>query len=95
MYLEANLNAKQESDAIEINRNLMLDGNQVFVVKDNVLDIIEVQPVYFSDSKVVLKGIPNGTVLLSKPVPGAYAGMSVKPFTEASKASANNSKSDK
>lgn len=95
MYLEANLNAKQESDAIEINRNLMLDGNQVFVVKDNVLDIIEVQPVYFSDSKVVLKGIPNGTVLLSKPVPGAYAGMSVKPFTETSKASANNSKSDK
>ncbi|WP_431159308.1 efflux RND transporter periplasmic adaptor subunit [Winogradskyella poriferorum] len=95
MYLEANLNAKQESDAIEINRNLMLDGNQVFVVKDNVLDIIEVQPVYFSDSKVVLKGIPNGTVLLSKPVPGAYAGMSVKPFTETSKASAKNSKSDK
>jgi len=95
MYLEANLNAKQESDAIEINRNLMLDGNQVFVVKDNVLDIIEVQPVYFSDSKVVLKGIPNGTVLLSKPVAGAYAGMSVKPFTEASKTSANISKSDK
>ena len=82
MYLEANLNAKQEPDAIEVNRNLMLDGEQVFVVRDSILDIIDVQPIYFSDTKVVLKGIPDGTVILAKPVPGAYAGMLVKPFTE-------------
>jgi multidrug efflux pump subunit AcrA (membrane-fusion protein) len=80
MYLEAQLNAKEETDAIEINRNLLLDGAQVFVVRDSVLDIIDVEPVYFSDSKVVVKSIPNGTVLLSKPVPGAYAGMLVKPY---------------
>ncbi|WP_282041020.1 efflux RND transporter periplasmic adaptor subunit [Winogradskyella flava] len=81
MYLEANLNAKEESDAIEINRNLMLDGDQIFVVRDSILDIIDVNPVYFSDAKVVLKDIPNGTIILSKPVPGAYAGMKVKPYT--------------
>jgi multidrug efflux pump subunit AcrA (membrane-fusion protein) len=80
MYLEAQLNAKKETDAIEINRNLMLDGEQVFVVRDSVLDVIDVEPVYFSDTKVVVKSIPNGTVLLSKPVPGAYAGMLVKPY---------------
>ena len=80
MYLEANLNAKEESNAIEINRSLMLDGEQVFVVRDSILDIIDVKPVYFSDTKVVLKDIPNGTVILSKPIPGAYAGMLVKPF---------------
>lgn len=85
MYLEANLNAKQEENAIEINRNLMLDGEQVFVVRDSVLDVIDVKPVYFSDTKVVLKNVPNGTVLLSKPVPGAYAGMLVKAFETKSK----------
>lgn len=82
MYLEANLNAKKESDAIEVNRNLMLDGDQIFVVRDSILDIIDVNPVYFSDTKVVLKDIPNGTIILSKPVPGAYAGMKVKPFSD-------------
>lgn len=78
MYLEANLNAKNEYNAIEINRGLLLDEQQIFVVRDSVLDIIDVLPVYFSDSKVVLKNIPDGTVILSKPVPGAYAGMLVK-----------------
>jgi len=81
MYLEANLNAKKESNAIEINRNLMQDGDQIFVVRDSILDIIDVNPVYFSDAKVVLKDVPEGTVILAKPVPGAYAGMKVKPYS--------------
>ena len=80
MYLEANLNAKKETNAIEINRSLLVNGNQVFIVRDSILDIIDVLPIYFSNSKVVLKNIPDGTVILSKPVPGAYAGMLVKPL---------------
>lgn len=83
MYLEANLNAKKEANAIEVNRNLMLDGDQIFIVRDSLLDIIDVSPVYYSDAKVVLKDVPDGTVILSKPVPGAYAGMKVKPMTSA------------
>ena len=84
MYLEANLNAKEEQDAIEVNRSLVQDGNQIFVVRDSLLDLIDVNPVYFSDTKVVLKNVPNGTVIVSKPIPGAYAGMAVKPFVEKS-----------
>lgn len=80
MYLEANLNAKNEENAIEINRNLMLDGEQIFVLRDSILDIIDVKPVYFSDTKVVLKNIPEGTIIVEKPIPGAYAGMHVRPF---------------
>ncbi|QRM89313.1 HlyD family efflux transporter periplasmic adaptor subunit [Lacinutrix sp. WUR7] len=84
MYLEANLNAKQESDAIEIDRNLLLESQQIFVVKDSLLDVIDVKPVYFSDTKVVLKEVPNGTIILKKSVPGAYTGMLVKAFEEKS-----------
>ncbi|WP_299129841.1 HlyD family efflux transporter periplasmic adaptor subunit [uncultured Winogradskyella sp.] len=84
MYLEANLNAKQEENAIEVNRSLVQDGDQIFVVRDSILDLIDVKPVYFSDTKVVLKNIPDGTVMVSKPIPGAYAGMAVKPFKEIS-----------
>ncbi|SDE91691.1 Multidrug efflux pump subunit AcrA (membrane-fusion protein) [Cellulophaga baltica] len=78
MYLEAKLDAKKEENAIEINRGLLLESDQIFVVRDSILDLIEVKPVYFSDKKVVLKEVPDGTVIVSKPVVGAYAGMLVK-----------------
>ena len=82
IYLEAYLNAKEEQDAIEIDRNLLLKTNEIFIVRDSLLDVIPVKPVYFSDTKVVLKDVPNGTVILKKPVPAAYAGMLVKPFVK-------------
>lgn len=80
MYLEANLNAKKEKNAIEVNRGLLLDENKIFIVRDSVLDMINVRPVYFSNTKVVLKDIPDGTIILSSPFPGAYVGMMVKPL---------------
>ena len=80
MYLEANLNAKKEKNAIEVNRGLLLDENKIFIVRDSVLDMINVRPVYFSNTKVVLKDIPDGTIILSSPFPGAYVGMIVKPL---------------
>ncbi len=75
MYLEASLDAKKEENAIEIDRSLLQEGNQVFVVRDSILDIIEVNPVFFSDKKVVVKGVPDQTIMVAKSVPGAYAGM--------------------
>lgn len=82
MYLEANLDAKTEENAIEIDRNLLLEGDEIFVVRDSVLDVISVNPVYFSNKTVVLKNVPNGTTIMSKPLIGAYTGMAVKEFTD-------------
>ena len=82
MYLEAGLNAKEEAEAIEVNRGLLLESEQIFVVRDSVLDLLDVKPVYFSDKKVVLKEVPDGTVMVAKPVVGAYVGMLVKVYGE-------------
>ena len=82
MYLEANLNAKSIENAIEIDRNLLTDNQEIFVIKDSLLDVMPAKPIHFSDTKVVLKDVPNGTVILKRPVPGAYAGMLVQPFIE-------------
>ncbi|MGJ5642718.1 efflux RND transporter periplasmic adaptor subunit [Formosa sp. S-31] len=82
MYLEARLNARNEENAIEIDRNLLLDDNQIFVVRDSLLDVIPVKPIHFSDTKVVLKNVPDGSVIISRPVPGAFAGMLVKVFQD-------------
>jgi multidrug efflux pump subunit AcrA (membrane-fusion protein) len=82
MYLEARLDAKQEEDAIEVDRNLLLEGDRIFVVRDTILDLIDVTPVYFSEKSVVLKEVPNGTVIMSKPLLGAYTGMAVKVYQD-------------
>ena len=78
MYLEANLVAKQEKDAYEMPRKLLVNNESVYVLKDSVLDLVKVNPVYFKENSVVIKGLENGTEVLAKNVPGAYAGMIVK-----------------
>jgi multidrug efflux pump subunit AcrA (membrane-fusion protein) len=82
MYLEASLNARQEADAIEIDRGLLLENDRIFVVRDSILDLIDVTPVYFTDRSVVLKDVPDGATIVSRPIVGAYAGMLVKVFEE-------------
>lgn len=78
MYLEAQLDAKEEENAIEIPRELLVERSKVFVVKDSVLNLMEINPVYFTNNTVVIKGLENGTKILSANVPGAYSGMLVK-----------------
>jgi len=78
IFLEADLKAKTVSNAIEISRKLLVNENQLFVINDTVLNLIEINPIYLSAEKAVIKGIENGTQLLSKPVPSAYKGMKVK-----------------
>ncbi|MEM8508019.1 MAG: HlyD family efflux transporter periplasmic adaptor subunit [Bacteroidota bacterium] len=79
-YLEASLNAKEETNAVEISRSLLTEDYQIFVVRDSILDLIPVNPVYFTDRKVVVKDVPNGETILAKPLVGAYAGMLVKVY---------------
>jgi len=56
----------------------LLDNSQIYVVRDSILDVINVSPIYFTDKKVVLKDVPDGETIVSRPVVGAYAGMLVK-----------------
>ena len=87
MFLEAQLDARNEENAVSVSRKLLVNESQLFVVRDSVLDLIPVRPVYFSTNNVVLKDIPNGTSILSKPISGAYAGMLVKTIDETTEAS--------
>ncbi|GER58147.1 efflux RND transporter periplasmic adaptor subunit [Patiriisocius marinus] len=92
MFLEAQLDARSEESAISVNRKLLIDESQLFIVKDSVLELIDVQPVYFSAKQVVLKNIPDGTTILAQPISGAYAGMLVKTIDESAKQAKTTSK---
>ncbi|WP_397445083.1 efflux RND transporter periplasmic adaptor subunit [Polaribacter sp. R77954] len=79
MYLEANLVAKSETDAIEIPRKLLVDNTAVYTVQnDSVLTLSKINPVYFGAETVVIKGLKNNDKLLSQTLPGAFDGMIVK-----------------
>jgi membrane fusion protein (multidrug efflux system) len=79
MFLEANVVAKSESDAIEISRKLLVDNRAVYTVKnDSILSLVDVKPVYFGAEIVVIKGLKNNDKILTQTLPGAFDGMIVK-----------------
>lgn len=82
MYLEAALQAKEEPNTFELNRKLLVDDTKLFVVQDSVLALTEVEPVFFKEKTVIVRGLADGTQVLSRVVPGAFPGMKVKIYTE-------------
>ena len=57
----------------------MIDNGAVYtVVSDSILTLTSINPLYFGKDKVVVSGLKNGDILVSKPVPGAFDGMIVK-----------------
>ena len=82
MYLEADITAKEEQNTYEINRKLLVDNNKVFIVRDTILDLVTIEPVYFKENTAVVKGLKDGMQILAKAIPSAYVGMKVKIFSE-------------
>lgn len=81
-YLEIDLEAKAQENAFVVQRSLLLDNSKLFIVKDSKLELITVNSVFENLNTMVVTGIPNGTQLLSKVVPGAHQGMLVKVYNE-------------
>jgi hypothetical protein len=77
MYLEAWMNGQEKTNAYEVPRNLLVDDHQLYTVEDGALKLVPVEPVHFNQNTVIVKGLENGAQLISKAVPGAYAGMMV------------------
>jgi membrane fusion protein (multidrug efflux system) len=82
LYLQADVETKQEANAIEIDRKLLVNNESVYIVKDTILQLMKVTPIHFNKKTVVIGDIPNGSLLVSKIVSGAYDGMPVTIFKE-------------
>ena len=76
------LTAKSEENAFEVSRNLLIENSKLYIVKDSILDLVNVNLIFENEKSIIVKGLANGTVLLSKPVPGSHIGMLVKISTE-------------
>jgi hypothetical protein len=69
--------AKAEKNAYEMPRQLLVNNESVYVFKDSIIDLVKINPVFFTNKTVVIKGLEDGTSVLSRSVPGAYPGMKV------------------
>lgn len=80
MYLKTNILASEINHAVELNRSVIFDENQVYVVRDSILVQKTIEPLYYNENTVVVGGLENGEVTLTKLPSGAYAGMKVKVY---------------
>lgn len=83
-YLEVVLEAKAQENAYEVSRKLLIDNSKLYVVKDTVLDLLNIVVAFENKNTVIVTGLPNGAQLLSKLVPGAHSGMLVKVYNKKS-----------
>lgn len=77
MYMETDIHATELYDAYELDRSVLFDQNQVYIVQDTVLVQKTIEPLYFNDKTAVIRGLMDGEKVLSKLPPSAYPGMKV------------------
>lgn len=80
MYLEAIMKGEEIDNSVEITRSLLIDESKVYLVEGTILSLVEVEPVFYNEKTVIVKGLQDGQLLVSRTVPGAYAGMEIKIF---------------
>ncbi|MEM6877971.1 MAG: efflux RND transporter periplasmic adaptor subunit [Bacteroidota bacterium] len=79
MYLRGEAQATTFDNATEIDRDLLTEDNQVFVVEhDSLLRLRPAEVQKINRETVIVRGLPDGTQLLMTDVAGAYDGMKVK-----------------
>ncbi|MEO0734767.1 MAG: HlyD family efflux transporter periplasmic adaptor subunit, partial [Bacteroidota bacterium] len=84
MYLRGEADARTIANVVEIDRDLLLNEREVYVVHNDTL--LALQPVKvekFNRETVIVSGIPDGAKLLISNVAGAFDGMRIKLKEEA------------
>lgn len=93
MYLTGTVSGQTLSDIVSIDRGLLMDDNTIFVAERDmendsvtgevipgILRKLAVQPIQYSDDQVLVKGIKNGSWIISQTIANGYDGMTVKLF---------------
>lgn len=80
MYLSGTVKGRQMSDAVEIPRNLLVEQDKVYVIRDAALALMEVEPVHLTTQTAIVQGLPDGTLLLGERLAGAYEGLEVDTY---------------
>lgn len=77
MYLRGQLAAAEVASAFRINRNLLINQQGVYVVQDSILRFTEVELVRIERESAIIRGLSDGTRILTEMPPAAFDGMKV------------------
>ena len=79
LYLTGTAAGDKLNDILALDQSLLVGTNELYVVRDSVLQREMVEIVRRGDKQVFVKGLPEGAFILGETVPGAYVGMRVRP----------------
>ena len=82
MFLQAKVKANEVSNSFEISRAALLDGDRVYVVEEDKLVLKKIKNEHQTQRTVVVSGLKDGEVILTKIPPSAFAGMKVSVYKE-------------
>ncbi len=80
MYLQGTIQGQALKSVVEIPRAALLGDTAIWVVEDSLLKPLSVRPLQITASSATVKGIPDGTVVVSESIIGAFEGMRVNPY---------------
>ncbi len=78
LYLRGVVKGSQVNDVIPVDQRYLIGQNELYIVRDSLLERAEVDIVRRSDTQVYVRGLAPGTQILDEALPGAFAGMKVK-----------------
>jgi len=78
MYLEGRIFSDKVSDCVRVKRNLLVGDSVLYAVADSVLNPVRIAVLRTSEERALVRGVPDGTMILSEPLSNAYPGMPVK-----------------
>lgn len=80
MYLRGSLKAQTIRSAVKIPIDLLVNQNQVYVIKDGKLSLQTIEIVNTNSNEAIIKDLTDGALLLSEKIVGAYEGLTVNPI---------------
>lgn len=78
MYLNADIQVGAIDSAFTVNRKMLNDQGELYVLRDSSLSFERVNVIRYTESTAIVRGLRNGTLVPSEPVPGAYPGMRIQ-----------------
>lgn len=77
MFLQAKVKAQEIPDAFSLSRSALFEGDQVYIVENEILVLKKIAIKYYNQNTVIVSGLKNGDMVLNKVPPSAFEGMKV------------------
>ena len=78
MYMRGQLTAKPFQGAMMLPRELLVNQQAVYVLKDSILELEPVDIIKITENNIIVQGIKDGARLLQNMVPGLFDGIRVQ-----------------